>query len=277
VRDATLQSLFSPVVLPVRLRCFEPRVLVHEAIMARFAPVVVLALAGGCGGGPQVKATSDYRATALVGHRVLFVPLAVSDDLGDKRTGVVLSRGTCDLASASACGTASKSWSDGGLVCPEAKALKESTEVSETMQHFALDEPIPADLWRRLQGRFQADYALLFRPEGVSSSKDVEHEYLTRKDRNQAVGLGAVSGGLLGAVIASNRTEHSKTTSDAELSYTVSAALVDMRTGRLLKVGVNSGSASKTVHRDVGVAETPPAAPLLEKILTELAEEVLDK
>src|SRR4051812_17918169 len=79
------------------------------------------ALAGvitiGCGGGPQVRATPDFHAGALQHGKVLFVPLAVSEELGDERTGIVLSDATRALASESACKNVVESVNDPALVC----------------------------------------------------------------------------------------------------------------------------------------------------------------
>jgi hypothetical protein len=45
----------------------------------------------------------------------------------------------------------------------------------------------------------------------------------------------------------------------------------------LLKVGVFSGSASRSEERSLGFAETPPASPILEKIMVSLGDEILDE
>lgn len=210
----------------------------------------------------------------MTGHRVLFVPLAVSDDLGDQRTGLVLSRGTRDLASANACSRVSKTWSDGTIACPTHGTSAQSVDVVETQRRFALDEPITGELWERLRSSFHADYALLFRPESVSSTNEVSRKYATKDERMSLLMTEAIRVSPLAALITSERIKP-ETTSETELGYTISAVLVDIRTGKVLKVGVNSGSESKTVHRNLGYAEAPPAAPLLEKIVADLAEEVL--
>jgi len=69
----------------------------------RFAAGVIGVLAVGCGGAPQVKTTPDFHPQALAHGRVLFVPLAVSQELGDERTGIMLSDETRAMASDSAC------------------------------------------------------------------------------------------------------------------------------------------------------------------------------
>ena len=76
-------------------------------------------------------------------------------------------------------------------------------------------------------------------------------------------------------MVAANNTRVD-TTNETELTYTISAALVDLRTGKLLKVGLHSGSASRRVTHNLGFAEPPPAAPILENAMTELGEAVLD-
>ena len=226
----------------------------------RFGFTVGLALTAlvACGGGPQVKTTPDYAPKVLAGHRVLLVPLAMSDDLGDKRTGIVLSSETRRLASTNACSALARSSREGSVVCPEASA--DAKVLSEIEQKFALDEPVAAELWSELRSGFQTDYAFLFRPESVSSSNEVTTN-ATREERAREragrVFSGAQTFGALGAVLGGTSTVERHTTSDTELGYTVSAVLVDMRSMKVLKVGVHSASASKTVNRNLGYAEAP--------------------
>ena len=80
----------------------------------------------------------------------------------------------------------------------------------------------------------------------------------------------ALASALIGA-----STIHKSTVSNTELGYTVSASLVDMQSGALLKVGVHSASDSRKEPRNLGFAEPPPAAPLLERIMLALGEKLL--
>lgn len=243
--------------------------------------------AAACGGGPQVKATPNYTPKACEGQRVLLVPIAVSDDLGDRRTGVVLSDNARRVASEATCTQLAKSWSKGTLVCPPFDVTGKPAALSELERAFALDAPVPPTVWQTLRGGFQADYALLFRPENVSASNQVERDAPAKGDtaaaaRGFTVGVAALVspaalvGALLGGAAASERKPEATTSNRTELNYTLSATLLDMRSGNVLKVGVNQGSAKRDVPRNLGYAEPPPIAPLLEEIMVPLGERMLD-
>jgi hypothetical protein len=229
----------------------------------------------GCGGAPQVKATADYHPGATRDARVLVVPLAVSDELGDVRTGIVLSDQARTLASDASCKTLADDSSADHIVCVDQQMVVRSPALAELERLFALDQPIPVELWQSVRQTSGAKQALLFRPESVSSSRDVHREL--KGSAGALVGGGAVlATSALVSVIIGASTIHEETVSNTEVRYTVSASLVDMQRGRLLKVGVHSGSDSRKVGRNLGFAEPPPAAPLLEKIMVELGEKVLD-
>jgi hypothetical protein len=68
----------------------------------------------GCGGARQVKVTTDYHPGAA---RIVVVPLAVSDELGDARTGIVLSDQARALASDASCKTMAEDSSADHVVC----------------------------------------------------------------------------------------------------------------------------------------------------------------
>jgi hypothetical protein len=70
--------------------------------------------------------------------------------------------------------------------------------------------------------------------------------------------------------------EERTTSSRTEITYTVSAALVELRTGKLLKVGVHSGSGSRNEEHYMGFAEAPPAVPILATIMSDLGDALLD-
>lgn len=231
-----------------------------------------------CGGGPQVRATPDYAPKALSGQRILLVPLAVSDELGDKRTGIVLSTEARRLASEKACAALAADWREGSVVCPS--SASDAKLLGDVQQKFALDEPVPAEVWSTLRSSFHTDYALLFRPESVASSHEVKIKNASSQERNsERAGrtmVGALSFGVLGALLQNGRTIEKEATNETELGYTVSAVLVDTRSMKILKAGVHSGSDSKTVTHNFGYAEAPPSAPILEKIMVGLGEKMLD-
>lgn len=242
--------------------------------------LVAVALAGvatvGCGAAPRVKATPDFHEGALQHGKVLFVPLAVSEELGDERTGIVLSDATRALASETACENVHESLSDPALVCLNQERAGALPAYAQVQLLFARDQPIPADVWQALRQASGARHALLFRPEAVSSSQEV-----SRKQVSGSPLLFLGSGTLLATTalvsgIVATQTVRTETSNDTELTYVVSASLVDMQSGKLLKVGVHSGSDSRSVKHNLGFAEPPPAAPILEKIMTRLGETLLD-
>jgi hypothetical protein len=67
-----------------------------------------------------------------------------------------------------------------------------------------------------------------------------------------------------------------ETKNETELTYILSGSLFDMQSSKLIKVGVHSGSDSRTVKHNLGFAEPPPVAPILEKIMVKLGEALLD-
>lgn len=229
-----------------------------------------------CGATPQIKSTADYREDTLAKSRVLFVPLAVSEALGDQRTGIILSDHTRVQASDAACSQIAASSGEAALICLDAQQAAAAPAFTDVQRLFALDEPIPPEVWEQLRRTSNVELALLFRPEAVSSSRDVSRAEELRSPI-VAVGSGAaLATSLLVSGMAAAATTRTVTTNETELSYTVSASLVDLRTGKLLKVGLHSASDSRTVKRNLGYAEAPPAAPLLEKIMVELGGAVLD-
>ena len=237
---------------------------------------IACGLVMGCSASPQIKTTADYREGALARGRVLFVPLSVSQALGDRRTGIILSDETRISASDAACGRLSSAAKDPTVVCwSEEKAATEPA-FAQVQSMFALDEPVPEVAWRSLRQTSGATHAILFRPEAVGSSHEVSQ---TERLGSPLVMVGTsgllVTSLLVSGLMAANNTRVD-TTNETELTYTISAALVDLRSGKLLKVGLHSGSASRTVTHNLGFAEPPPAAPILENAMTELGEAVLD-
>jgi len=234
-------------------------------------------LFAGCGGGPQIKATSEYRAEALRGRRILLVPLAMSDELGDERTGIVLSVATRVEANKRACKEVAKDLEGYQVVCIDSEKSTRAEKLTELQRRFALEQPIAPTLLKGIASDFGADYALLFRPESVSSThevtRDKEFSEADQAASHVASGLLISPAGLLG--LGTVHRPRTTTTSDTELSYTISGTLLDMRSAKVLKVGVNSGSEEKSVDRNLGYAEAPPAAPLLAGIIVDLAEALL--
>jgi hypothetical protein len=234
------------------------------------------ALLLGCGAGPQVQATGAYRADALQNTRILFVPLAVSDELGDERTGVILSDQARSIASEEACKAMQEESSASAeqVVCLDQHTFEHSPALGELERLFARDQPIPASVWQSVRQASGAKHALLFRPESVSSSRDVSHRLEGSSGAQFGTGT-LLATTIIASVLVGASTIHKSTVSKTELGYTVSASLVDMQSGALLKVGVHSASDSRKERRNLGFAEPPPAAPLLQRIMVALGEKLL--
>lgn len=60
------------------------------------------------------------------------------------------------------------------------------------------------------------------------------------------------------------------------MTYTVYSALVDLRSGRVLKTAEHSAADSKTTTYNLGMAEAPPVEPILAQLMTEQAEALLE-
>ena len=211
----------------------------------------------------------DHGARSLEGSTVLRLPLAVSDDLGDARTGLILSRETRTTASLEACREIANEHDERRVVCADDSAARELPELAEIELIFASDKPIPTRVLQALAANSRADYLLLFRPERVSSSQQVSHDKIPRKDP----GMTFLDGPNVDMLIARERIV---TSSSTEVAFTVSAALIDLRSGKLLRFGVHSGGGSRSEDRYMGFAEAPPAAPILAEIMRDLGNAVLE-
>lgn len=224
----------------------------------------------GCSSGPVVRTLPDYRSGSLRAKRVLFVRLAVSDDFEDARTGVMLSGRTRSGATREACARVAREWSVGTVVCPPADG---DQPISELERLFAKNETIPDRVLRTARARSNADLLLLFRPESVGATQEISQQKL-----NDDPFLGPSGTAIPTSVIVSGtHAAPIHTTNETELTYTIAGWLIDLRTGKRLKSGTHSGSASNTVKHNSGFAVAPPAVPLLADIMTDLAEALLEE
>ena len=230
-----------------------------------------LVLVAGCAGSPVVSTLPEFREAALTGKRVAIARLAVSDDFGDARTGIVMSARTRTLATRSACESVSQAWDAGHVVCLVSGKDEPTAELLELERLYAEGRPIPRSLFRTIHVSTKSDFILLFRPEGVDAAQTISQ----RKNPNP---FSPSSGGPVhttaGMDLPAQQTIHTK--NETELSYTVSATLVDLRTTKPLRSALHSGRATRTVKRNVGYAEVPSAVPLLAEIMSALGEAVLD-
>src|SRR5688500_55956 len=105
-----------------------------------------LVLVAGCARSPVVRTLPGFRESALNGKRVAFARLAVSDDLGDARTGIVMSARTRTLATRSACEAVSQTWDAGRVVCLLPDTGEPTGALLELERIYAQDRPIPPSL-----------------------------------------------------------------------------------------------------------------------------------
>jgi hypothetical protein len=220
---------------------------------------LALVLVAACAGAPVVRTLPEFREAALKGKRVAFLRLAVSDDLGDARTGIVMSARTRTLATQGACESVSQQWDVGRVVCLIPDEGLRSGELLELERLYAEARPVPPSLLTAIQTSTKSDFILLFRPESVGSVQEISQSPGSRND------FWRYSGG------STIRTEN-----ETELSYTVSALLIDLETMKPVRGGQHSGNASRTVKNNVGFAAAPPAASLLAEIMSELGKAVLE-
>lgn len=225
-------------------------------VYTRSAPGAAILLVC-CSAGPRIWTFAGYKGR--VSRTVLIVPLATSSELGDQRTGVILSDSSRLTASLRSCKYLAESWRDGRIACSDAFA--EDSALSQVEQRFALDQPITSAIWMALRQRTGADTALLFRPESASASHEVNRDRFFAPLKGSSSQNDQMSCSSGTCVKTENRTE---------LAYVVSAELIDMGTGRVLRTGIYSDSASRTVPRNLGYAEAPPSEALLVRILVKL-------
>jgi hypothetical protein len=232
--------------------------------------VVTLVLVGGCANSPVVRNLPGFRESALSGGRVAFVRLAVSDDLGDARTGIVMSATTRTRATLSACASVSRTWSAGRVICLVPSNGEPAAELLELERFYAKDRPVRRSLLRTIRAKTNSDFMLLFRPENVETEQNISQTRALKLFPNSTGPVHTTAG------VDLPRAQSIHTMNETELSYTVSAVLFDLRTMKPLRGALHSRSASRTVKHNVGFAEAPSAVPLLAEIMSELGKAVLD-
>lgn len=234
--------------------------------MAQLSARCALALCAACSR-PEVRTAADFHPGSLLAAVVVVFPPAISNELGDERTGIVLSDLSRRAATQHFCAHAAQDRDEGRIVCA-AHAQNGKVEAAAIVeQRLARALPIGVDSWRPIRRSTNADYALLFRPESVESAQQVSRDY-------EFVNLGRGQAGTHN--LSCKRTlQCYATENETKKTYTISAFLIDMRTGKVVRSGLYSDSASRTVPRNLGFAEAPDAEPLLTDILTELGMAML--
>jgi hypothetical protein len=156
-----------------------------------------------------------------------------------------------------------QTWIRGSIIC---FVTNDKAPISELEMLFAKDQSIPTRVWQSVHAQSKADLMLLFRPESADATQELEQAKLDSD--NTAVSTSTIVSGVYAAPI--------QTTNETERTYTISATLFDLRTGKPLKRGVHSGSASRTVKNYSGIAPAPDAVPLLADLMTDLAGALLE-
>jgi hypothetical protein len=143
--------------------------------------------------------------------------------------------------------------------------MENDAPISELELLFARNQAIPARIWQSVRAESNADLLILFRPETAEAHQDLEQEKL---DPDNTVSTSTIVSGVYAAPI--------QTTNKTERTYTISASLFDLRTGKPLKRGVHSGSGSRTEKHYAGIAPAPDAVPILAEAMTDLARALLE-
>jgi hypothetical protein len=151
--------------------------------------------------------------------------------------------------------------------------MRDEDPISQIELLFAKNQKIPNEVLRTLHSESKADFVLLFRPESVLATQELSQQKLTDTGspgpQNTAVPTSTIVSGV--------HTAPFQTTNETERSYKLSAALVDLQTGKELKYGEYSGTASRTEKNYAGVAPALDAEPLLADLMTALARALLDE
>lgn len=215
-----------------------------------------------------MRSAPNFSGTELKNRKVLVLPIAVTDDYGDERTGIILDRGTREEATRMACRSASDGQRDLALTCFDSPAVSSAAPVSDAVQaQFTRDQPVPKDQWLALAQQTGNDFAVLFRPESVTSSRRVEQRQKVIVMGSGATGLGTLLGSLL--VNAATPTPSPKVVRTA--GYTLSAVLVDLRAGTEVRAAVRSGEGSADEQAEI------PVSSVLHGIMKALLADLLDQ
>lgn len=194
-----------------------------------------------------------FSSADLEGQRVLLLPVAVTDELGDDRTGIVLDRSSRHDAARLACRSAPDIRKDIPIVCFDDPAIAASSAAQrEVYTQFARDVPITPEHWRAVGRATGTRFALLFRPEDVRASQTV-----TRPLRGPPWDDGPVAQ-VPKSWVTTTRT------------YTLRCDLVDLRTGQVVRTAIRSSSGSTSTP------EPPEASSHLHGIMRDLMSEMLD-
>src|SRR5262249_35097253 len=115
-----------------------------------------------------------FTGAELDRQSVLLLPIAVTDDYGDERTGIVLDHESREQAARLACRSGAGLREDDRIVSFAEQSLsRASSELRDLSIQFARDAPLSADSSRNIAHMSDSRCALLFRLESVSASEKV--------------------------------------------------------------------------------------------------------
>jgi hypothetical protein len=206
------------------------------------------------------QSAAGFAAVELRNQPVLLLPVAVTDELGDDRTGIVLDLHSRKEAAKLACGSAADIRDDVPIMCFDDPAVVPShAVVRDVLIQFARDVPISPERWGEVARSTGARFALLFRPEDVKASRTVttlgvdetEKEFLNRQPSNGPMGVNPRQ------LVTTTRT------------YTLLCELVDLRTGRVARAAIRSAGGSTSTQ------EPPSASLQLHGIMRDLMKDLL--
>jgi hypothetical protein len=222
-----------------------------------------------CASGRRVQTVPNFSGGSLKSRALLILPIAVTDDFGDERTGIVLDHESRERATKQACDSASELRGDIKIVCFDRPELaKSSAFLEEILFDYARDKTIPAERWRELERRTGAGFVLLFRPEGVRASQEVSKGskgvgpiFIPLSSVTPVPGVITPPIESVGPKVESVRTSR---------TYTLSSSLVDLQNARIVRTGRQTAGASTST------AEAPDAPAHIHGIVRDLIEGMLD-
>jgi hypothetical protein len=218
-----------------------------------------------CGSHAAMRSAPNFSGKELKNRKVLVLPIAVTDDYGDERTGIILDRGTREEATRMACASASDRQRDLTLTCFDSPAVSSAAPVSDAVQaQFTRDRAVPKDQWLALAQQTGNDFAVLFRPEAVTSSRHQQDNTIVHATAGAAMVMAGLLGGLLiEAAAASPKVVRTR-------GYTLSAVLVDLRAGTEVRAAVRSGEGTADDQTEI------PVSSVLDGIMKALLADLLD-
>jgi hypothetical protein len=205
---------------------------------------------------------------------VLVLPIAVTDDFGDERTGIVLDHQSREQATKLACDSAADIRDDIRIECfDDPKLAKSAVFLKELLLEYARDRAIAASRWRELEEKTGARFVLLFRPEAVSASQEVSKA--SPGISSKAIVVPAIPNVTpVPIMVVTPPLESvgpkvdSVTTSR---TYTLFSSLVDLRQAKVVRTGVHSAEESTST------AEAPDASKHLHGIMRDLMKGLLER